>query len=638
MRQGSDILGKSIFVYDTGKTVESVRDLVFDHNTGRVLGFLVAESGWFRSARILPLAAVKAIGPSGIITADQTTIVSSKTLSRVAELLREDNVLRGTEIMTTDGRNLGTMVDLFFDDATGLVEGYEVSGGLFADAYSGRSFVPALQTLTIGEDVAFVSPETADLMEEQVGGVLGALQSAGGRLQEAGHYTGEKLQEAGHYTGEKFQAASQYTSEKWTIAAAAAQKDWEAMTQTASEQYDLARRNAEISITNAVVSPEEQQTCILGKITQDPVLDNRDRLLFPAGLVITAVEVQQASDNGVLDRLYRSTGGDIGQDASDRIQLATQAAKAQFQTATQSAKARLDAANQQASQDLQSLRHDTLASITNAAVAPDRQRAYALGKTVDRDICALDGRLLISEGAVATAEVVALAESADMLNELYRATGGAVGAELTQQATGLLAAPAVDQTLGRRASTTVHTSSGSVIVAAGQIVTELVIERARTAGQEQALMAATGIELNEAYRLGASQGLGRANERIKSTSAIAGRQLQTGANQLQAEAATLWTALEREVRKLAFQTQQFIENRRIQSALGRPVTRVILDEQDQVILNVGDLITHKAIDRAREADSLEILLGSVYDRAPELMTRSDLRAPARGEAALVRQS
>jgi regulator of extracellular matrix RemA (YlzA/DUF370 family) len=376
----------------------------------------------------------------------------------------------------------------------------------------------------------------------------------------------------------------------------------------------------------------------LGKITQDPVLDNRDRLLFPAGLVITAVEVQQASDNGVLDRLYRSTGGDIGQDASDRIQLATQAAKAQFQTATQSAKARLDAANQQASQDLQSLRHDTLASITNAAVAPDRQRAYALGKTVDRDICALDGRLLISEGAVATAEVVALAESADMLNELYRATGGAVGAELTQQATGLLAAPAVDQTLGRRASTTVHTSSGSVIVAAGQIVTELVIERARTAGQEQALMAATGIELNEAYRLGASQGLGRANERIKSTSAIAGRQLQTGANQLQAEAATLWTALEREVRKLAFQTQQFIENRRIQSALGRPVTRVILDEQDQVILNVGDLITHKAIDHAREADSLEILLGSVYDRAPELMTRSDLRAPARGEAALVSQS
>ncbi|MGF1519424.1 MAG: hypothetical protein ACFCVB_16710 [Nodosilinea sp.] len=68
------------------------------------------------------------------------------------------------------------------------------------------------------------------------------------------------------------------------------------------------------------------------------------------------------------------------------------------------------------------------------------------------------------------------------------------------------------------------------------------------------------------------------------------------------------------------------------------MTRVILDEQDQVMLNVGDLITHKAIDRARKADSLEILLGSVYTKAPELMTRSDLRAPARGEAALVHQS
>jgi hypothetical protein len=44
----------------------------------------------------------------------------------------------------------------------------------------------------------------------------------------------------------------------------------------------------------------------------------------------------------------------------------------------------------------------------------------------------------------------------------------------------------------------------------------------------------------------------------------------------------------------------------------RPVTRVILDPEDKVILNVGELITHRAIRQATESGVLNILLSSVY--------------------------
>lgn len=608
MRQGSDILGKSIFAYDTGRTLDTVKDLIFDHQSNQVLGFLVAEPGLFKDARILPLSAVKAIGPSGLITADKTALVPAKSLSRVRELLKEDNVLRGTKIITTDGRNLGTLVDIFFDETTGTVEGYEVSGGLFADAYSGRSFVPALHALTIGEDVAFVTPETATLMEEQVGGVMGALQSAGGQIQEATQYTATKLQEATEYTGKQLQAAS-----------AAAQKDWEAMTQAASEQYAIARRNAEVSITNAVVSPEEQRAYALGKTTQSAVQDVRDRVVIPAGVVVTELEVAQAQEFSVLDRLYQATGGDIGQDARDRIQTATQTAKEQWQTSVQ-----------QAQKDFDGLRHETLASLTNAAVDPAKQRAYVLGKAVDRDIYTLNGTLLIAEGAIVTPSIVAMAESANLLDELYRATGGDIRAELTHRANRVLAGPTVNQALGHRANATVRTPSGRVVVAAGQIVTEPVLERAKAHNQEPALLEAVGLSVDAALRQGASQSFSKTGERLKSNSAIAGKQLQS-------EAASLWAAVRRHSLRLKAQAERLIENRRIQGALGRPVTRVILDEQDQVILNVGDLITHKAIHRAREAGCLEILLSSVYNYTPQI-TGSDLRANVTGDSALVRQN
>ncbi|MEI6330276.1 MAG: hypothetical protein WCP16_13650 [Pseudanabaena sp. ELA645] len=69
------------------------------------------------------------------------------------------------------------------------------------------------------------------------------------------------------------------------------------------------------------------------------------------------------------------------------------------------------------------------------------------------------------------------------------------------------------------------------------------------------------------------------------------------------------------------------------TSLCRPVTRVILDRHDEVILNVGELITHQAIAISREADVLEVLLDSVYTETPNL-SLSDLRAPEAGKAAL----
>ncbi|MBN4003932.1 hypothetical protein [Nostoc sp. LPT] len=76
-----------------------------------------------------------------------------------------------------------------------------------------------------------------------------------------------------------------------------------------------------------------------------------------------------------------------------------------------------------------------------------------------------------------------------------------------------------------------------------------------------------------------------------------------------------------------------IRKQRIEVALGRPVTRVILDPEDNVILNVGELITHCAVRQAEESGVLNILLSSVYIKEPEI-SGQELRAQEHGMAAL----
>lgn len=54
------------------------------------------------------------------------------------------------------------------------------------------------------------------------------------------------------------------------------------------------------------------------------------------------------------------------------------------------------------------------------------------------------------------------------------------------------------------------------------------------------------------------------------------------------------------------------QQRLIQDILGYPVTEVIFDQKGDIILNIGDLITYQAVERAIKANVFETLLNAVY--------------------------
>ena len=150
-----------------------------------------------------------------------------------------------------------------------------------------------------------------------------------------------------------------------------------------------------------------------------------------------------------------------------------------------------------------------------------------------------------------------------------------------------------------------------MIAATGQIVTPKVIERAKTYHQEKALLESVGLA---------------STDTLKTTGSDVGQQIKH-------EAKGLWVQVKETASHLQDQGTQMIEDKRIQGALGRPVTRVILDRGDGVILNVGELITHQAIADSRRAEVLDVLLDSVHSETPTL-SRQELRAPEPGRAAL----
>ncbi|MDY6781476.1 MAG: PRC-barrel domain-containing protein [Cyanobacteriota bacterium] len=168
MQKGVEITGKSLRVKITGEILKwKVKDLVCDREHRKIIGFWVKDLQELNTLEFLPLNKIEAIGSDAIAVSSKNAVVPPETIPHLQEALAPSNNLRDYQLVAQDGRGLGTIVDFYFDSNTGIIEGYEVRGGLFADPITERAFVPATPIADIGDRIAIVPCEIIALMEEQ---------------------------------------------------------------------------------------------------------------------------------------------------------------------------------------------------------------------------------------------------------------------------------------------------------------------------------------------------------------------------------------------------------------------------------------------------------------------------------------
>jgi hypothetical protein len=151
-----------------------------------------------------------------------------------------------------------------------------------------------------------------------------------------------------------------------------------------------------------------------------------------------------------------------------------------------------------------------------------------------------------------------------------------------------------------------------VIIPRGRRIRAEDVVAARDAGKLPALSASVAMRAAEDAGVGAKDALGAAGDK----------------------AGSLWDQFTAKLGEMTDATGRRVDHEQtkkrlsaISDAIGRPVSKVILDRDDNVILNLGDIVTHQAIQRAHEAGGLDSLLSSVY-RGEIQFTKEEMRAPA----------
>ncbi len=171
MNRASSFIGKPIFT-PSGQQVDTIDDVIFDPHTHYVLCFMVEPGGWVGGAKILPWSDDCAVTPHALTISSQEQIVFARKVPRIQEILEDIQVVVGKKIVAPDGRQLGILDDVYFDQKTGEIGGYEVIGLAQRTDFESKAILgPEEVDFVKGDNaVLLVSPATTDLIEQRIHG------------------------------------------------------------------------------------------------------------------------------------------------------------------------------------------------------------------------------------------------------------------------------------------------------------------------------------------------------------------------------------------------------------------------------------------------------------------------------------
>ena len=382
MRKGHSITGLQVLALDNAADLGKVLDLVFDHDADECLGLILREQSMFHAAQVVPWSDIRAIGKDAVMIESENSVMAPGDEARFRAVMERDTHLSGTKLLTEKGDEIGSFSDVYLDENTGRVIGYETSGGLVSDTMSGKRYIAAEKTgdLHVGDDVLLVAPQLAGEFERQAQEEPGGLKGA-------------------------FNSASEKVSDTYSnIADASVEKQQEFVVgkQASKDVYLPAPSNAAMNTIN-----EDQAMVKEGDASAD-----QGPLLVAEGDTISAEQAQTATNAGILGTLVTAAGGGVASNLLGSAQDKLGGAK-------DAASDRLGVAGDKASET----GGDTQENLLQKAV----------GQPAGTDVDLPDGSTLIVAGMTITESDVSRAKATGKENALIASAGLGTASMKAQQ-------------------------------------------------------------------------------------------------------------------------------------------------------------------------------------------------------------
>ncbi len=157
MVRKKQVVGLKMISLQDGKEVGEVKDVIYDPKKKKVEALIAEEKGIVKGSKVVPLDEVHTIGDDAVtIDSEERMKPLSKAPEPVTKAAKLSQKVEETTIVTTDGKELGNIKDVYFNPLTGEVEEFEMLKVNEKGGKSKKKKVILSEVLTIGEEVTVV--------------------------------------------------------------------------------------------------------------------------------------------------------------------------------------------------------------------------------------------------------------------------------------------------------------------------------------------------------------------------------------------------------------------------------------------------------------------------------------------------
>jgi uncharacterized protein YrrD len=143
MFKGNSAVNNPIVADNSAVVLGIVSGILIDPYLSRVAAFTL-KRGPREAMVVLPWMGVKRIETEQVVAWAPTMIVRADELFDIRRLLQQGTIQQGTRFRSIDGEFLGTMVDFYCDQHSGVIASYELIGGPFVATETEHRVIPAV--------------------------------------------------------------------------------------------------------------------------------------------------------------------------------------------------------------------------------------------------------------------------------------------------------------------------------------------------------------------------------------------------------------------------------------------------------------------------------------------------------------
>jgi uncharacterized protein YrrD len=162
MKKYLDIRGCSV-MNSEGNLEGIIEDCIFDIEKKKIYSCVVVKKGIIQKTFLLTLRNIMEYGDI-IIFRDETHILKGHAFKRYHMMMLHG--LIGKEIVKSDGKRVGNLSDIIFDEETGYIKALVCTRGIFEDITEGRPVIIVDGNTFLGGEHIIVGKDSLNVMNQ----------------------------------------------------------------------------------------------------------------------------------------------------------------------------------------------------------------------------------------------------------------------------------------------------------------------------------------------------------------------------------------------------------------------------------------------------------------------------------------